>query len=138
MYSLVCKYYRMLKNLQKSVFLICFVPLSTEQPHPSPIFPNNINNVSRRTAREIRHIVMTSVNKARFDPCAAFPWTVSFSVAFLSCFGGLISNEVALSSSKDGLMKDPAVDACIVCLLNIFREWIICTNNLRTILVINW
>ena len=115
----------MLKNLLKSRmldFFIFFVPLSAEQPHAPPIFPNNINNVSRRPASEIKHTVMTSVNKARFDLCAASARTASFFVTFLFCFSGLISTEFALSSSKDGLMKDPWVDERIVCLLNIFKN----------------
>ncbi len=105
-----------------------FLPSSVEQPHPSPSFPNSINNVSRRTTREIKHIVMTSANKARFDPCAAIARPVSFSAVLLSCFSfssGMVSTEVALSSSKVGFMKDPLVDAFILniaYLLNVFEN----------------
>ena len=92
------------------------VPSSVEQPHPLPILPNNINNVSRRTTREIKHIVMTNTNKARFDPCATSAWLVSFFAAFLSnisCSSGLVSIEVGLSPSNVEFMKNPSVNGCI-------------------------
>ena len=95
---------------------ISFVPSSVEQLHPLPIFPNSTSNVSRRTTREIKHIVTSNTNKARIDPCAVFARLVSLSVAFLStfsCSSGLVSIEVGLSSSSVGFMKYPSVNACI-------------------------
>ena len=106
-FSLTDKYGNYLTKLYQYFLArsIYFVPSPAVQPHSLPTFPNNISNVSNRTTREIKHIVMTNTTKARFDLCETFARPVSFSAAFLPCFscsGDWVSNEAGLSSSNVG------------------------------------
>lgn len=99
-----------------------------------PIFPDNIRSVSRRATREIKHTMMTSAKRARFDPWAEFAfsdlsglylcwfqesppeWPVPSSVWFVVCFCSRKDSTEAdfcMSFSKIGFIKSSLRDRCI-------------------------